>query len=235
MTTAGALDTAAFDQATLSRRILLDWTESDLVALERELSPYVEAMRRHFALGRPLQSHLPRTASLCSPITETTDPWELYREAAGSVSREPFEAEEYEDYWLVTHQSAVPVAILLLKRYPGPLPRHQALCRQCAAELGVAVGATSYFQWNLPGFTWAMHTDDEYEGVWERVHVPFYTSPENLFVWAATLDATSKEWLHVQHLERGKVYVTRTDVPHTTVNRHPTEARLHLILDVAAR
>jgi hypothetical protein len=192
-------------------------------------------MRRHFALGRPLQSHLPNTASLCSPITPITDPWELYREAAGDVRRESFEAEEYDDYWILTHQSAVPVAILLLKTYPGPLPRLGDLCRRSAADVGAAVGGTSYFQWNLPGFSWAMHTDDEYEGVSERVHVPFYTTPENLFAWAATLDATPEQWLLAEHLERGHVYVTRTDVPHTTVNAHPTDARLHLILDVAAR
>jgi hypothetical protein len=226
---------AAIDTATLSRRLLLDWTEDDLLSLECELSPYIEAMRRHFTLGRPVQSHLPRTASLCSPITEITNPEELYRKASGTVSGESYEAEEYEDYWLVTHQSAVPVAILLLKRYPGPLPRHDALCRRCGAALGVGVGSTSYFQWNLPGFTWAMHTDDEYEGVSERVHVPFYTNPQNLFVWAATLDATPDQWLLAQYLERGKVYLTRTDVPHTTINDHPSEARLHLILDVAAR
>jgi hypothetical protein len=225
---------AAIDTASLSRRIVLDWTEDDLLALERELSPYINAIRSHFALGRPVQSHLPRTASLCSPITEITDPCELYRDAAGSVSGEAFDAEEYEDYWVLTHQSAVPVAILLLKRYPGPLPQHEALCRRCTAALGKTVGGTSYFQWNLPGFTWAMHTDDEYEGVWERVHVPLYTNPENLFVWAATLDATPDQWLLAQHLERGKIYVARTDVPHTTVNGHPTESRLHLILDVAA-
>ena len=35
------------------------------------------------------------------------------------------------------------------------------------------------------------------------------------------------------HLERGKVYQTKVDVPHTVYNEHPTDGRLHLILDVA--
>jgi hypothetical protein len=35
------------------------------------------------------------------------------------------------------------------------------------------------------------------------------------------------------HLERGRMYETRTDVPHTALNEHPSEGRLHLILDVA--
>lgn len=225
---------AGIDVSSLCVRLVRQWTDNDLRELERELAPYINAMRAHFASGVPIPSHLPRTASLCAPITPITDPWQLYAEAEGSVSAEKFHVQEYADYWITAHYSAVPVVILLLKRYPGPLPRLDELCRLCAGEIGAGVGPTRYFQWNLPGFAWAMHTDDEYEGVSARVHVPFYTTPDNLFAWAASLDATPQQWIRAEHLERGRVYLTRVDVPHTAINNHPTDARLHLILDVSS-
>ena len=62
----------SINTSTLCRRIVHDWTEQDLLALESELSPYIDAMRRHFGLRRPVQSHLQGTASLCTPITPIT-------------------------------------------------------------------------------------------------------------------------------------------------------------------
>jgi hypothetical protein len=85
---------------------------------------------------------------------------------------------------------------------------------------------------NLPRFSWDLHTDDEYEAVYSRVHLPLRTTPENLFVWAESRKSRWGDWLLATHLERGRLYQVRTDVPHTVINHHPTDPRLHLILDI---
>jgi hypothetical protein len=122
--------------------------------------------------------------------------------------------------------------LLLLKAGSGLPPKLRRLGQACSDAIGSPVGGTSYLQWNMPGFGWRLHTDDEYEGVRSRVHVPLRTTPENLFAWAPRTDAREDEWVLSVHLERARVYVVRTDVPHTAVNRHPSEGRLHLIMDV---
>jgi hypothetical protein len=219
---------------TLCQELAVNWTERDMAELELELAPYIAAVRRHLASKHAIPSHVPGAGSICVPITSITDPEELYREAAGTVSQEQFEVEEFADYWITTHYSTVPVVILLLKQKCEPLEKLADLCLRCSNALGAPVGGNCYFQWNTPGFWWKLHTDDEYEGVSSRVHVPFITTPQNVFAWAPTLDAPRPQWLLERHLERGKVYVTRTDVPHTAMNEHPTDGRLHLIIDVGS-
>jgi hypothetical protein len=222
------------DVSSLYREIPLGFTEADCAALEAELRPHTDALVLHLGSGETIASHLAGTASVCVPITDITDPHELYREATGTVSGERFECREYPDYWVTTHHSEVPVVLLLLKRSPPPPSTLHRLCRACSDALGAQVGGTCYLQWNMPGFGWKLHTDDEYEGVRSRVHVPLRTTPENLFAWAPRTDSREDEWVLAVHLKRGGVYVVRTDVPHTAVNRHPSEGRLHLIMDVAS-
>lgn len=226
--------TTEIDLDTLFSELQIGWATSDMAALEAELAPWTEAMGRHLGSGERIASHVRGASSLCVPITPVTDPHELYRNAEGEVSCESYEVKEYDDYFVTTHVSTVPVVILLLKTRHWPLPALDALCARCARRLGRPMGETRYFQWNQPGFGWTLHTDDDYEGVDTRVHLPVVTTPQNYFAWAATLDAPRSEWLLETHLERGKVYRTRVDVPHTAFNEHPTDGRLHLILDVAA-
>lgn len=218
----------------LCAELSLGWTGRDFDALSQELAPYLVAMEAHFKSGEAVASHIANAASLCAPITEITDPYQLYDTAEGTVSRESFEVKEYPAYWITTHVSTVPVVLLLLKRPPEPLEALTDLCLRCSAATGKRVGDTRYLQWNQPGFSWKLHTDDEYEGVSSRVHVPLVTTPQNLFAWADTLDAPRREWRLTTHLERGKAYHARTDVPHTAINEHPTDGRVHLILDVAS-
>jgi hypothetical protein len=225
---------AGIDIGSLFSELDVGWTAADMAALEAELRPWTAAMLRHLASGERIASHVRGASSLCVPITDVTDPGELYATAAGEVSGESYEVRSYDGYWVTTHVSTVPVVILLLKDRQGPLPVLDDLCARCARALGRPMGETRYFQWNQPGFGWTLHTDDDYEGVDTRVHLPVVTTPENYFAWAATLDAPREEWLLTTHLERGKVYRTRVDVPHTAFNEHPTDGRLHLILDVAA-
>lgn len=217
----------------LCRVLDVGWTTENLIQLDRELEPYVRCIEQHIALGRRVDSHLAGTGSICVPITTISTPQELFESAAGSVKSEPYEAREFDDYWLTTHFSTVPVVILLLKRWPGPLPTLAKLFHLCSQATGKRVGGNtgSYLQYNLPGFSWSLHTDDDYEGVRSRVHVPLITNERNTFAWAPTLDAWG-DWLLDMHLERGKVYETRTDIPHTTFNKDADLARLHLILDV---
>lgn len=217
---------------TLCRELEIGWTAADQRQLDAEIEPFTTLLHRHAAAGETIPSHIPGTGSICVPITDVTDPYELYRQAAGSVTEERFTVKEYELYWVTTHVSAVPVVILLAKKRYGPYPSLSDLCGRCTGELGEPVGSNTYLQWNLPGFAWQLHTDDEYEGVSSRVHVPIITTPQNVFAWAAGFDTPRADWLLERHLQRGHVYVTRTDVPHTAINEHPSDPRLHLIVDV---
>jgi len=212
----------------------IGWSAADERRLYDELRPFVTLVRRHVDGGGPIASHIPGTGSICVPITNITHPDELYRTAEGSVQAEQFVAQDYDDYWLTTHVSTVPVVILLSKRNHAPFPCLSDLCDRCARYLSAPVGPNCYLQCNLPGFAWQLHTDDEYEGVSSRVHVPMITTPQNVFAWAPTFDTVRGQWLMERHLERGHVYLTRTDVPHTAINEHPSEARVHLIIDVGA-
>jgi hypothetical protein len=225
-------DTTALDIESLCQELPLSWTPADFAELRSELQPFTDAIMRHYARGATVASHVPGSSSLCVPITDVTDPHELYRTADGSVSQEKYTVEDYEDYWITTHYSTVPVVLLLLKQRQGARPKLDELCQSSARILGAPVGANCYFQWNMPGFWWRLHTDDEYEGVARRLHVAFKTTPENVFAWAAGPDDPREKWVLEKHLQPDKVYLTRTDIYHTTVNGHPSEGRLHLILDV---
>ncbi len=223
---------AEIDVAGLLTELQIGWSASGTAALEAELGPWTDAMFRHLG-GHRIASHIRGAGALAAPITDVTDPHELYATAVGDVSQERYEVEEHDDYWVTTHLSTVPVVILLLKRRQGPLPVLGDLCARCVGALGRPMGQARYLQWNQPGYGWPLHTDDDFDGVFTRVHVPIVTTPQNRFAWAASLDAPRAEWLLETHLERGKVYSTRVDVPHTAFNEHPTDGRLHLILDVA--
>jgi hypothetical protein len=217
----------------LCRELDIDWSGENLSKLDRELIPYVQSLEEHVRQARQVESHMPGTGSICAPVTAITRPEELFKSAAGTVKSEPYRAQEYDDYWVTTHLSTVPVVILLLKKWPGPLPTLEELFRRCSLVTGKKVGGDTgcYLQYNLPGFSWSLHTDDDYEGVRSRIHVPLITSERNSFAWAPTLESWDC-WLLEVVLQRGKIYETRTDIPHTTFNRDDRLARLHLILDV---
>ncbi len=227
---------SAMPIASLCHELALGFQAADCQQLEAELGPYTQAMFQHLASGEEIPSHIRGASSLCVPITTITHPDELFAQAEGTVQQERYTVQEYDTYWVTTHFSTVPVVILLLKQAYPELPRLADLCARCGQELGYRVGGNTgaYFQWNQPGFGWRLHTDDEYEGVSTRVHLPLITTPQNTFCWADRLDAPENEWLLSVHLERGKVYAVRTDIPHTAINRHPSAGRLHLILDVTS-
>jgi hypothetical protein len=217
---------------TLCTELAIGWTETDVLELEADLAPYTDRLFEYLRSGEKIPSHIESSGALCAPITEFTDPYALFESAAGEVAERSFEVKEYPDYWVTTHLSTVPVVMLLLKKLV-PLPKLEDLCARCTKAAGSRVGGNQYLQWNMPGYSWPMHTDHDFEGVESRVHVPLVTTPENIFVWADSIDARREDWVLSLHLERGKVYQTRVDVPHTVFNEHPTAGRLHLILDVA--
>jgi hypothetical protein len=229
------------DVDTLCTRLPVTWTEADLAELERELSPYGVMFQQHLVSHASIPSHIERSGSLQAPLTELTDPHALFREAAqagSGVGSVRFEAREYPDYWMTVHagnatrEAYVPVVMLIPKRSPMPLRKLTDLCARCTEAVGARVGGVMFLAWNLPRFSYDLHTDDEYEAVYSRVHLPLRTTPENLFVWARDCEAPWGDWLRATHLEQGRLYQVRTDVPHTVINGHPTEGRLHLILDV---
>ena len=230
------MNTTAMAVDSLCRELEIGWGEADQRELEQELSPYTYALFEHLDSGVEIPSHIAGAGSVCVPITRVTHPRELFEVAEGTVKEEPYIAEEYENYWITVHHSTVPVVILLLKEVHQPLARLTDLFHRCSLDLGYRVGGNNgaYFQWNQPGFGWQLHTDDEYEGVCSRVHIPFITTPNNIFSWAEGLDTPEEDWLLTVHLEHGRVYETRTDVPHTAINRDPDKGRLHLILDVTS-
>jgi hypothetical protein len=224
----------SIDVASLCRELSIGWTADDFAELQNEFAPYLAALSHYVSLGTEIPSHIPGTASICAPITSVTDPEVLFERAAGEVAAEKYRAEEYPDYWITVHFSTVPVVILLMKKDHQPLRKFNELREKCTREVGACVGPDtgSYFQLNLPKFGWTLHTDDEYEGVASRVHVPLITNRHNVFAWAPTLDSPREEWLLETYLEPGKIYEVRTDIPHTAINRDSKDARLHLILDV---
>jgi len=222
------------DTKALYGELRIGWGEGDQLQLLDQLRSHTDALQHYLDSGQPIPSHIKNASSVCVPITEVTDPAQLFEDAGGDVGAESYVAEEYEDYWITVHHSDVPVVILLLKHAPRKsLDALERLMRSSADALDSTIN-NPYLQYNMPGFGWQLHTDDDYEGVSRRVHLPLVTSPENIFAWASTLDTKPDDWLLSVHLEPGKVYETRVDVPHTAINNHPTEGRLHLILDVGA-
>jgi len=229
------------DVGTLCRELAIPWTEGDLRNLQGELEPYLAAFTQHLASGEQIPCHIDKSGCLQAPITDVADPEELFRRAqeeGAGVGAADFEVRDYPGYWITIHPSdtdrkpPVPVVMLLLKRPPAALPLLEELRGRCSAAVGARVGTCSFLAFNLPGFHWELHTDDEYEAVCSRVHVPLRTTAENLFVWARDRKCAWGDWLLARHLKRGSVYQVRTDVPHTVINGHPSEGRLHLILDV---
>ena len=234
MASHGITTAPRIDVSSLCRELPIGWTAADMAELESEFPPYLSALRHYLSLGVEIPSHIQGAGSVCVPITPVTTPEELFRQAAGSVGCEKYRVDEFADYWITVHFSTVPVVILLLKKSCLPLPKLAEFCGRCSRFAGGRVGGpnSAYFQMNLPGFGWTLHTDDEYEGVASRVHLPLVTTPQNVFAWAPDVSSKREDWLLEVFLERGKVYQVRTDVPHTAINRHPSQARLHLILDV---
>ncbi|HVE86125.1 MAG TPA: hypothetical protein VND93_24885 [Myxococcales bacterium] len=229
------------DPATLCTELPVRWTEDDMAAIERELRPYTAMFEGHLGTGDGVPCHIPGSGCLQAPVTSIADPHQLFQDAAAGgagVGSVRYEVREYPDYWMTIHpsdtdrQPPVPVPMLLLKRPRWPLPALEELRARCAEVVGARVGLSMFLACNLPRFSWDLHTDDEYEAVCSRVHLPLRTTKENLFVWAESRRSAWGDWLLATHLEKGRLYQVRTDVPHTVINRHPTDPRLHLILDI---
>lgn len=229
------------DPATLCAELPVRWTESDMAEIERDLRPYTAMFQAHLETGHGVPCHIEGSGCLQAPITAINDPDELFRDAAAGgagVGSVRYEVREYPGYWMTIHPSdterrpPVPVVMLLLKRPSWPLAKLEELRARCAEVVGARVGLSIFLACNLPRFSWDLHTDDEYEAVCSRVHLPLRTTRENLFVWAESRRSRWGDWLRAAHLERGRLYQVRTDVPHTVINDHPTDPRMHLILDV---
>ena len=229
--------TVAIDLKSLCYEMDIGWSVRDVDELQAQLEPYTNAVLRHLNAGCEIPSHLAGTHAICAPVTSITDPYQLYNDTDGDVSDESFEVQEFDDYWITLHYSNVnvPIVILLLKQNCTPLAKLDELCDLCGRQLGFEAGGDTgaYIQWNGPNFGWAIHTDDDYEGVDSRIHVPLITSPQSFLCFAETLDAKEDEYILKVHPERGKIYRMNTTVPHTALNKNPVDGRLHLIVDVA--
>lgn len=226
--------TYEFDLDSLLTELDLDWDEASVRALKEELRPWTEALYDLVESGESLPSHVPGAFAVAVPIGPITDPQELFNATDGDVQGHDFTITDRGFYWVTIHHSTVPVVMIVLKEVPDSLPRLEDLCRRCEEIVGAPVGGPTgmYLQWNQAGFHWQLHTDDEWEGVARRIHVPLDTSPQSWFAFADRLDREYGDWVLCRHLPRGGVYLTRVDVPHTAGNDHPRDGRLHLILDV---
>lgn len=226
----------ALDQVT--RELSLGWTRQDHEELLASFAPYLRWIETYLAsmaaAGTPIPSHIPGSASIAVPIGESTTPAELFAALGPDVT---YELTEYDEFWVTVHYpNPEPVVTLLPKTLPGTPSKLVELCDRAGAELGVPVGGPGgwFLAWLLPGFSWAMHTDhdNKYEQVYSRVQVPLITNPAADFIWGRLHPGRREEWLVSKHLAAGKLHYVRVDVPHTVINRSPTESRLHLILDV---
>jgi hypothetical protein len=223
-----------FDLDYLQREVAIDWTGEDARQLEAGLEPYLNWIRRFLGSGEDLPTHVERSGSLAVPIGNTTTPDDIFASLGEGVS---FSVREYEEFWITVHYpNPEPVVTLLPKVLPGTPDKVMELCVRCSDALGVKVGGPDgmFLAWLLPGFSWAMHTDHDnaYEKIATRVHAPIMTNPQSIYVWGRKREGQRDEWIATKHLEAGKIYHVRVDVPHTVVNGHDTLPRLHLILDV---
>jgi hypothetical protein len=218
----------------VQRELEIGWEESDALQLRRELQPYIDWVQTFLNSGEDFPSHIENSGSLAVPVGESTTPADLFATLGPGVS---FNLREYADFWITVHYpNPEPVVTLLPKSLPGMPTKLLELCERCGKALGVPVGGTDgvFLAWLLPGFSWAMHTDHDnlYEQIAARIHVPIITNTESLYIWGRRDSDGQEEWLLRKHLESGKIYYVRVDVPHTVINQHATEPRLHLILDV---
>jgi hypothetical protein len=228
------LTTGPIPLSDVYRELEIGWTASDYSILAKELSPYVVWIRTFLESGDPIPSHIEGSGSIAVPIGETTTPDALFADLGPGVK---FSVKEYNEYWVTVHYpNPEPVVTLLPKQLPGAPVKLLDLCARCTDALGAPVGGHGgmFLAWLLPGFSWAMHTDHDnlYEQIATRVHVPLITTPDSLWVWGRKDGTGRAEWLTTLYLPPRRVHVVRVDVPHTVVNQHPTEPRLHLILDV---
>lgn len=216
------------------RELPIGWGASEFARLRASFQPYVRWIEEFLASGTELPSHIPASGSIAVPIGESTTPDALFAVLGEGVR---FEVKEYGEYWITVHYpNPEPVVTLLPKVLPGTPPELDALCAACTRALGTTVGGVghTFLAWLLPRFSWAMHTDhdNKYEQVSARVHVPLITNPQALSVWGRRAPDGREDWVVQKHLPAGRAHYFRVDVPHTVVNGHPTEPRLHLILDV---
>ena len=223
-----------FEVDYLQQEMSLDWNADDTRQLIESLEPYINWIKKFLGSGQEFPTHIPGSGSIAVPIGDTTTPDELFAALGPNVR---FSLQEHRDFWITVHYpNPEPVVTLIPKVLPGAPEKLDELCAKCSEALGRRVGGIGgmFLAWLLPGFSWAMHTDHDnaYEMIATRVHVPLITSPQSLYVWGRKHEGQPDEWLVTTHLEAGKIYHVRVDVPHTVVNLHETEPRLHLILDV---
>ena len=223
-----------FDLDYLQQEMAIEWTDEDTRQLTDSLEPYLDWIRKFLQSGEDFPTHIENSGSIAVPIGNTTTPDDIFASLGEGVS---FSVREYEEFWITVHYpNPEPVVTLLPKVLPGAPDKVMELCAKCSDALGVKVGGIDgmFLAWLLPGFSWAMHTDHDnaYEKIATRVHVPILTNPQSLYVWGRKREGREDEWLVTSHLEAGKIYHVRVDVPHTVVNEHDTLPRLHLILDV---
>jgi len=223
-----------FDPDYLQHQLAIGWTGEDARQLEASLEPYLTWIHRFLGSGEDLPTHIERSGSLAVPIGEPTTPEDIFASLGKGVS---FSVREYEEFWITVHYpNPEPVVTLLPKVLPVTPGKVLELCARCSDALGVKVGGEDgmFLAWLQPGFSWAMHTDHDnaYEKIATRVHAPIITSPRSLYVWGRKRAGQEDEWIVTKHLEAGKIYHVRVDVPHTVFNGHASLPRLHLILDV---
>ena len=223
-----------FELDYLQQEMAIAWTDEDARQLQESLEPYLQWIYKFLKSGEDFPTHIKNSGSIAVPIGITVTPDELFATLGSGVT---FNVREHEEFWITVHYpNPEPVVTLLPKVLPGAPDKVLELCARCSDALGVKVGGIGgmFLAWLLPGFSWAMHTDHDnaYEQIAQRVHVPILTNPQSIYVWGRKRPGQADDWLVTSHLEAGKIYLVRVDVPHTVVNEHDTLPRLHLILDV---
>ena len=222
------------DLAEVTREIRFGWSSGEYDELRAGLATYLDWIGTYLESGDDLPSHVEGSGSIAVPIGETVHPDELFAALGEGVS---FDCSEYDEYWVTVHYpNPEPVVTLIPKQLPGTPAKLDELCRRIGEQLGVPVGGVGgmFLAYLLPGFYWAMHTDHDNkdEQTLARIQVPLITNPEAVFVWGRIHPGRREEWLVEKHLQADSAHYVRVDVPHTVINRHASEPRLHMILDV---
>lgn len=228
-----AVRLSATDFADVHTILDTPWQPRQQCELEDSLAPYMAHLYELMRSGVQLKTHIPEAFSIALPICETVDPESLFA-TLGDVD---YESKEYESFWLTTHYpNPEPVVTLIPKQLPGQPEPLVRLCELLSESLECAVGGSdgAFLACLSAGFSWAMHTDDDnsYELVRRRIHVPLRTNPQNIMIWGGWDEAGKEIYVRSEHLERGFLHAVRVDIPHTVINRHFWQPRIHLIIDV---
>jgi len=94
-----------------------------------------------------------------------------------------------------------------------------------------------YVRWRIlcikPRQTYSIHNDGWRQGYKnKRLHIPVITNPDAFLVfYESKLVGNGTQRIEHHNLKVGEIYEVDTTGPHTAVNYHPTEERIHIVAE----